>query len=237
MNSHRTSTWQRLIVLPVVLTWVETAYGQQAKQPSRSELQAEIAMLRTALADCQNAKQTAKMATEQTAISKSAREDAIASLRAVKSALSTGANIEDFKKYQIESRIKIDALPNAPENGNIRGISDLYREAISFSIMSTTGGNISSVELAAAKDEHRDNEAIFAALGHLIPADAVGQYAETMAKRRVSNEGLKPPMSVVKMAEYTQAFREQAPRSNAEYAKDISRFLIREADEKLSTLK
>lgn len=67
------------------------------------------------------------------------RKEALASLRAVRSALNGGANVEMFRKYQIESRIKIDALPETSEQSDLREVSELFGDALAFWIGHITG--------------------------------------------------------------------------------------------------
>jgi small-conductance mechanosensitive channel len=109
--------------------------------PNVATLQQEITRLQAELDSCK--KERGKESTSQ-------RTEAIASLRAVQSALNAGANFQEFKKYYIESKIKIDVLPNLPENNLIREISDIYKDAVSFGIIRSTG-IISDSELKTAR--------------------------------------------------------------------------------------
>jgi hypothetical protein len=96
------------------------------------------------------------------------RAEAVASLHAVRSALSAGANLQEFKKYQIESRIKIDALPSLPENLDIKEASDLYNEAVTFGIMRITG-TVNSGELEVAREKFRNHAFIMKCLNGMQP--------------------------------------------------------------------
>ncbi len=87
----------------------------------------------------------------------SRRDEAIESLRAVRSALDGGANLEQFRKYNIEARIKVDALPDDPTYLNIRSISDVYTDALTFWVLSSTGGEIRKNELQRAKQKYAYN--------------------------------------------------------------------------------
>jgi hypothetical protein len=234
MSLHRSFAWHHAATLALTLLLIgpiSGANGQQAKQPSRSELQAEIVRLRAALADCQNAKQAANL--------NSAREDAITSLRAVGSALSTGANLEEFKKYQIESRIKVDALPNIPENHDIRAISDLYREAVTFGIMSVTGGKISAEDLAAEKSLHgtedASDKAISKALADMMSEDAVEPYVSAKAEAKVVGDSASLRQQY--LPKYADVFRGKVYEDNQAAAKVIVQYLIIEAKYRLPTLK
>ena len=234
MNSHRSFARRHIATLAMLLlVSFGVANGQQTKQPSRSELQAEIAMLRTALADCQNAKQAVKLTADQTAPAKSAREDAIASLRAVRSALSTGANLEEFKKYQIESRIKVDALPDVPENRDIRNVSDVYREASAFGIIKITGA-ISSETLSTAAHQYSDDYVVSAALKMMISEDQLEQPAADIALRHAKNGEWSAHTPVATLLQMAKA---EIHSGNGRYAQKISERLIEIADEKLSKLK
>lgn len=66
------------------------------------------------------------------------REEALASLRAVQSALDGGANLNEFKKYYLEAKIKVDALRNSPTNAVLKEISDTWGDAVSLKIASIT---------------------------------------------------------------------------------------------------
>ena len=141
-----------IAALAIVALLASPILHAQAKQsPSRSELEAEVKRLRTALDECRSA-------------NASKRDEAIASLRAVQSALGTGANLDEFKRYQIESRIKVDALPMTPENAGIRAVSDLYADAVKFRIIYATDGAIEGTALAAAQTRYAHDESITKAL-------------------------------------------------------------------------
>jgi hypothetical protein len=153
-------------VMLVVVAWRGIAIAEQAAQkPSRAELVAEIAKLRAALSDCQNSRGSGE--------ADGSRADAAASLRAVKSALDGGASLEEFKKYQIESRIKVDALPRVPENRDIRAISDLYRDATIFGIASVTG-SIDIDRFYSLKRQYGEDEVISKGMADMKADSGVG---------------------------------------------------------------
>ena len=94
-----------IIVLVLIILWIAPALAQKNESTCSSEierLQEEIARLKAELSACQNAKTESVNAQ---------RNEAISSLKAIRSALSTGANLQEFKKYQIESRIKVMHCP------------------------------------------------------------------------------------------------------------------------------
>ena len=132
---------QMVVVLIVsMLLTVSPTWAADKKSSSNSELKAlkeENARLKKELEASQNTKKGAAEAQ---------RREAIESLKAIRSALNTGANLQEFKKYQIESRIKVDALPDTPENEIIKEISDTYKDAVTFGIIRLTG-TISDSEL------------------------------------------------------------------------------------------
>lgn len=66
------------------------------------------------------------------------RQDAVTALRAVRSALDGGANLEEFRKYYLDARVKIDALRNATVNRPIKEVSTLYADALSLKVASIT---------------------------------------------------------------------------------------------------
>ena len=96
------------------------------------------------------------------------RLEAIASLKAVHTALDTGANLELFRKYQIESRIKIDALPDTEENFLLKKISDIYTDAVHFRIMQMTG-EISGLELKVARVKYKNDDNLLQLLSEMTP--------------------------------------------------------------------
>jgi hypothetical protein len=167
------------------------------------------------------------------------RDEAIASLRAVKSALGAGANLEEFKKYEIESRVKVDALPDAPDNREAKAISDLFADAVTFSVIQITGGEFDASALDSAKDRYRDDPDILKALNEIKSEDIV---------RRIDGEdnavqaGL-PPKG--KRTEHDRQFlleiagieQRTAHKLNAESARYISGLLIARAEKRLLELK
>ena len=124
-------------------------------------LEAQIVQLKADLASCRGEAQPG---------GNQARAEAIASLRAVRSALNGGANLDSFRKYQIESRIKIDSIPDTPKNQPIREISDLYADALAFGITRITG-SISELELSHARTKYADDEQMMKALQGMKAGD------------------------------------------------------------------
>lgn len=163
-NLRKETAMQKLFVVIIVLLMLSIlpAWAGSKKSSCSSEikaLQEENARLRAELSACQNAKNEAADAQ---------RREAIASLKAIRSALSTGANLQEFKKYQIESRIKVDALHNTPGNQVIKEISNLYRDAVTFGIIRLTG-TISSSELEAAHTKYASNKELMKYLSEMKP--------------------------------------------------------------------
>jgi hypothetical protein len=114
------ATFRSCAVLAVLCGLGTTVVGQ-SQQPTVADLQAQIAALTAALRACQSG--------GGAALAGSARQDALAALHAVDSAISGGANTAEFKKYQLDAKIKVDALPATPENAPIRQVSGLYVDA------------------------------------------------------------------------------------------------------------
>jgi hypothetical protein len=158
----------KIVIVLLVIALVNPIFAETRKQPSTRivDLENEVARLKAELAACQNAKKSA---------SNTQRDEAIASLRAIRSALGTGANLQEFKKYQIESRIKIDALPDTPENRILKEISDIYKDAVSFSIMQMTG-DISSSELELARIKYKDGDKLLVECLSKMTPDETGKY-------------------------------------------------------------
>jgi hypothetical protein len=139
---------------------------------SKTELQQEIASLKKALSSCQSAT-TSKTSNQ--------RAEAVASLRAIQSALNTGANFQEFKRYQIESRIKVEALPRTPENEVIYEISDTYRDAVTFFIIERTG-TISDRELEVLRARYDNDEHLRNWLAKMRPNNQSSGYAYEINK-------------------------------------------------------
>jgi hypothetical protein len=57
------------------------------------------------------------------------RLEAIAALKAVDSVVANQGTLEQFRKYQLEAAIKVDALPDAPSNRDIKAAAILYKHA------------------------------------------------------------------------------------------------------------
>lgn len=152
-----------IVAIGLVLLLTNAGFAETKKaSTSIADLQKEITRLKAELAACKNSNNST--ASVQ-------RTEAIASLRAVRSALKAGANFQEFKKYHIESKIKIDNLPDVPENKIIRTISDIYDDAITFGIVRTTGV-ISQSEIDTAKTKYKDHEFLSKMLADMKPNDS-----------------------------------------------------------------
>jgi hypothetical protein len=156
------------------------------------------------------------------------RDDAIASLRAVRSALSAGANLDDFRKYQIESRIKVDALPSIPKNGAIREISDIFTDALAFSVARVTG-EISAVEIQQAKTRYANMT--------FSDKQEEQQTLATQFKEFLSRMTPEERVILMGVDRMGQENRRYAHQTNAIGAGAIAQMLILSANMKLATLK
>lgn len=202
---------QKLFVVIVVslLLTISPAWAADKKSLSSSELKAlqeENARLRKELSACQNTK-------NETA--EAQRREAIQSLKAIRSALSTGANLQEFKKYQIESRIKVDALPDTSENQIIKEISDIYKDAVTFGIIRLTG-NISDSELEDFRLKYNNN----VLLKHL---EAMNPNLVPQGRRHDVNQDVLKPLMGMKPNDDSRGF---TYRLNKSYAEEISKLLI-----------
>ncbi|HWW86153.1 MAG TPA: hypothetical protein VNZ26_21300 [Vicinamibacterales bacterium] len=79
-------------------------------------------MLTTALKACQAGPAAVP-------VGSAVRQDALAALHAVESAVNGGANVAAFKKYQLDAKIKVDAFPATPENARLQHVSQIYVDA------------------------------------------------------------------------------------------------------------
>jgi hypothetical protein len=227
-----------LCVILAALISLSTRPARAAEpSPTRAQLQSEIAKLTKALAECQSGD---KRDAQQ-------REQAVASLRAVASALDTGANLEEFKRYQIESRIKIDALPNTADNRPTRDVSDLFADAVHFRIIYTTDGRIEADDIAAAKERYASDVEIAKTLNDMQSEDAIralkaepiqNPITEQPRSERGKELAAEVAESTRQLQEHTtQIMRERARARNAEHARHISVLLILHARLKLLDLK
>lgn len=57
------------------------------------------------------------------------RLEAIAALKAANSVVENQGTLEQFRKYQLEAAIKVDSLPDAPNNADIKAAAMLYKHA------------------------------------------------------------------------------------------------------------
>jgi hypothetical protein len=89
----------------------------------------------------------------------SPRAAAIAALKAVRSAGEAGGTISDVRKYMIDARVKIDALPESAANAPLRSITRLFTDALTFG---DCGGssNISEFDLNRAKKQYAADDSI-----------------------------------------------------------------------------
>lgn len=59
-------------------------------------------------------------------------QDALTALRAVQSVLDGGATAAEFKRYYLDAKVKVDALPPIPDAAPLRAIEVLYADAITL---------------------------------------------------------------------------------------------------------
>lgn len=83
-------------------------------------------------------------------------QDALAALRAVQSVLDGGANAADFKRYYLEAKVKVDALPDLPDAAPLRAIEVLYADAITLAtaaqVKAMSGAAVRSFKTGYATD-------------------------------------------------------------------------------------
>jgi hypothetical protein len=99
-------------------------------------------------------------------------QDALAALRAVQSVLEGGANATEFKRYYLEAKVKVDALPPAAANAPLGAISDLYADAVTLSI-ATQVREMSGSEVKAFKARY-STDYEFLSFFKDIPDEGVG---------------------------------------------------------------
>lgn len=151
------------------------------------------------------------------------RLSAIASLRAVRSALEAGATLDEFRRYQIESRIKIDAMPNTPANRDVREVSDLFNAAVRFAAIGISG-EVSATEISSAKTKYgsRTDDVLFKSI-----VDAL----DTMTA------GAAEQLAMPDLGAYVQEDLRYKVEKNRIAGEQIARLLIASANEKLLRLR
>ena len=99
----------------------------------------------------------AEMAFAQAATTntKSPREVALEALSVLKSAMDGGAGYGKFTKYYLHAKTEVDALPDGPENQDIRRVSTVYSDASSL-WGSWSSGYLSPVEVSRLKVAYKD---------------------------------------------------------------------------------
>jgi len=130
----------------------------------------EIERLKGELKACRERKDTPIVDTK--------RQEALAALRAVQSSVAAGANVQEFKKYQLESRVKVDALPETPENTPLREVAELYRDATSL-LIDWQLGEMKEDEAAYFRSKY-GNDSAFMQLFSFIPKE--GFDSDSMLK-------------------------------------------------------
>jgi hypothetical protein len=151
------------------------------------------------------------------------RHAATASLRAVRSALDAGATLDEFRRYQIESRIKIDAMPNTAANRDVREVSDLFNAAVQFAAIGVSG-DISGAEISSAKAKYgsRTDDVLFKGIIDALDTMTAG------AAEQLEMPGLGPNIR--------EDIRYKVEK-NRIAGEQIARLLIASANEKLLRLK
>jgi hypothetical protein len=121
-------------------------------------------------------------------------QDALAALRAVESVLAGGANSSEFKRYYLEAKVKVDALPSTPDAAPLRAISNLYADAVTFSIAAQIE-RMSGSEVVALKARYATD---YDVLGYLkkIPNDGIGPEM-TRTERVVSTNAARAASQVL----------------------------------------
>ncbi len=98
-------------------------------QAENDRLTAEVARLTVEIDRLSTELKALAAAPSASAQGVSKKLEALASLRAVRSILAGGAAPGAFKAYQLDSKIKVDALPDTPDMAAIREVSRIYADA------------------------------------------------------------------------------------------------------------
>jgi hypothetical protein len=186
------TSWIRSSTISAVMVVIAVGvYAQAEPAPlTKAGLQREVARLKHELSECRGP--------ALRAVDDKGRAEAIASLRAVKSALDGGANIETFRKYEIESRVKVDALPDTPGNQPLRDIAALYADALSFALVRISG-SIEVPSMQAAWSKYEGDSDLKRFMQQMSAGDSISQLqhdlnvasAEAISKTLILNAEVK----------------------------------------------
>lgn len=103
--------------------------------------------------------------------------EALTALRATQSALDGGANAAEFKKYFLEAKIKVDALPASESASALRAISELYEDTVTLSIARFTK-SLSGTVLADLKLRYAGDYEFIRYMND-VPTDGIGPRLTT----------------------------------------------------------
>lgn len=122
-------------------------FAQKAGAPKKpAKGTTEVERLRAELAACRAAASD---------VDKAALAEAALAVQAVRSALKAGANLDEFKKYQIEAQIKVDRLPATEATLAVRGVAQIYQDALHMGLLKFNG-TLSSERRAALLERYKD---------------------------------------------------------------------------------
>jgi outer membrane murein-binding lipoprotein Lpp len=155
-----------LVVGVAVLTSVATSAQAQRGSPTPAEvnqLRAENERLTTEVQrlTAEVSRLTAEVnrlssAGSAASVGSAQRQDALTSLRAVQSVLSGGGSRTDFRKYQLEAKVKVDALPDTPENAPMREVSRIFTDASSL-LTAGTAQSMSASDVGYFKKQYSND--------------------------------------------------------------------------------
>ncbi len=114
----------------LTLALLLSAVTLTAQTQTTTDLQKQVAALQDQVATLTAALKACQATTPASVASASnPRREAIASLHAVQSAVAGGANAAEFKKYQLDAKVKVDALPATDENADVKHVAHIYTDA------------------------------------------------------------------------------------------------------------
>lgn len=114
-----------------------------------------------------------------------ARQAAIAALRAVESVLTGGANIGEFKKYYLEAKVKVDALPRIPENLPIVEVGGIFADASTL-FTDALVHEISAAEVLRLQQKYADDSNLMNFFARL-PASGLGPISTHLDQEIATN--------------------------------------------------
>jgi hypothetical protein len=110
--------------------------------------------------------------------------EALKALRATQSALEGGANVDEFKRYYLDAKVKLDALPASPSAAALQAVGDIYGDVVNLAIARLTM-TLSEYQLRFFKVKHASNYPFLHNLNDLPPEGVGAKLSDADMDRAV----------------------------------------------------